>query len=347
MLRILFNSDDIARTRLVPAPDPLWELVMSLHMLRPQAGDLLFRQWRLVAGAAVRRAGLGERLQLLLALTPPLGYFPDFLNPIAAIHGLDEGLDAIRSTPKTNLARDLRRLAPSRPLPDGARQLADGRTDALAALTATMRTCYHQMITPYRRAIDAAVAYDRQIRINALATGGVEAMLASLSPMMHWSGSELSIPTHRDQELDLDGRGLLLIPAYFCLLGPVTMLDPALPPVVVYPIDKQPDTLTGHSDPTPLDALIGPTRAAILEAIATRPDSTTTGIARHIGAGASSASEHAAVLRQAGLITSHRDRNRMLHLPTPLGLALLGAGPCLAPPRAGPDTPRHRSPASA
>ncbi|MCC8245023.1 hypothetical protein [Saccharothrix luteola] len=55
MLRIHFTRDDVARTRIAPVPDPLWELVMGLHLLRPQPGDLLFRDWRRTAAAAIRR----------------------------------------------------------------------------------------------------------------------------------------------------------------------------------------------------------------------------------------------------------------------------------------------------
>ncbi|MCC8245021.1 hypothetical protein [Saccharothrix luteola] len=89
------------------------------------------------------------------------------------------------------------------------------------------------MITPYRRTIEAAVERDRQLRARALADGGVEGLLTGLRPTMSWDSGELRIPGHRDQDLHLNGRRLLLVPSYFCLTGPVTMFDPTLPPVVV------------------------------------------------------------------------------------------------------------------
>jgi DNA-binding transcriptional ArsR family regulator len=323
MLRIHFTSDDVARTRIAPTADPLWELVLSLQMLRPQRGDLLFRGWRRGTGSAIRRAGLGERLRLPFALTPTIGYFPDFLTPSAAINGLDHGLDAIRSTPNPTLHADVRQLALSRPLPEDAHRIALGEPRTLIELTDTLRTCYDLTITPYRRVLDAAVERDHRIRTNALAAGGVERLLASLRPMMTWSSGELSIPTHRDQDLYLDGRGLLLIPSYFCVTGPLTLLDPARPPVLIYPVTRQPDALR-PGDHGALAALIGSTRAAILELIAER-HSTTSELANRIGIAIATASEHANVLRQAGLITSHREGNRMLHHPTALGFALLNA----------------------
>jgi hypothetical protein len=31
-LRLVFNRDDLARVRLAEAPDPMWELVLSVHL---------------------------------------------------------------------------------------------------------------------------------------------------------------------------------------------------------------------------------------------------------------------------------------------------------------------------
>lgn len=324
MLRISFTSADIARTRIAGGPDPLWELVLALQMLRPQRGDLLFRGWRGETTDVLRRAGLGPSLTLLLALTPNVGYFPDFLNPIEAARGLEHGLEAIRGTRKQRLRRDMRRLAQSRRLPAGASRVAGGDQGVLAELTGTMRTCYDLLVAPYRRSIDTAVDRDRSLRVHSLATGGVEGLLGSLTPWAAWSSGELRIPKHRDQDLHLDGRGLLLIPSYFCVTGPITMLDPELPPVLIYPVERSAETLPvrHHTTPPALSALVGATRAAVLDAIGANP-TTTTELARRVGISIASASEHTAVLRQCGLVTSYRDRNRMVHHLTVLGLALL------------------------
>ena len=137
------------------------------------------------------------------------------------------------------------------------------------------------------------------------------------------------------EELHLDGRGLLLIPSYFIVNKPLTMFDPALPPVLVYPVQRPPDALPVRdtAKPQALGALIGPTRAAVLQAIGTNPR-TTEELARRAGISAASASEHSGVLRRSGLVESDRDRNRMRHRLTALGLALLDrrtdwSGACL------------------
>lgn len=325
VLRLYFTSDDIGRIRIARNPDPLWELVLAVHMLRRQPGDLQFAHWRSYVNAALRRAELGSRLSLLLALLPPIGYFPDFLNPIAASRGLEHGLEAIRSTPLPVLQRDIQQLARSRQLPRSAGPLATGSPSALVELTKTMQTCYDVTIAPYRPTIETVLTRDRDVRMTALANQGVDGLFDSLRPQVRWSRGELRIPAHRDQELHLDGRGLLLIPAYFCIRAPLTMFDPDLPPVLVYPAQRQPnEALLQRDNPrlTALPALIGATRTAVLDAIGDRRTATTTELARHLAISMASASEHTRVLRDAGLITSYRDRNCMQHQLTPLGRAL-------------------------
>ncbi|MDQ1027895.1 DNA-binding transcriptional ArsR family regulator [Streptomyces umbrinus] len=51
----------------------------------------------------------------------------------------------------------------------------------------------------------------------------------------------------------------------------------------------------------------------------------TSEVARRAGVTSATVSEHVRILREAGLTASVRDRNTMLHVPTPLGLSLLTA----------------------
>lgn len=60
---------------------------------------------------------------------------------------------------------------------------------------------------------------------------------------------------------------------------------------------------------------------------------TTSELAERAGVSVSSASEHASVLRRAGLIHSSRQRNAVRHALTPIGLALL-EGPAPGSPAA-------------
>jgi DNA-binding transcriptional ArsR family regulator len=73
-----------------------------------------------------------------------------------------------------------------------------------------------------------------------------------------------------------------------------------------------------------LAALVGRNRAAVLRA--TAHGCTTTELADRVGISLASASQHASVLRDAGLITTRRQGSAVLHVLTPLGAELLQAG---------------------
>jgi DNA-binding transcriptional ArsR family regulator len=326
VLRIHFNRDDVVRTRVAPAADPVWELILSLQFLQAHQRDRdpLLAGWRREVTHGLRRDGTGRRVRLLFALNPPLGYFPDFLTPFDSRDGLGPALDAIRSTPAANLRRDLTRLAAGNRMPASAAALARGDTDALAHLTGSMETYRSLAVGPYWTRIQGAVEADRGRRARAMLDHGADGLLASLRPAMRWDGRVLEIRHYpADRELHLDGRGLLLVPAFFCARNPVSLVDPDLPPVLVYPVDR----LGGLDQPhepgraAALVALLGRTRAGVLEVV---DGGCSTGeIARRLGVSAAAASQHTAVLRNAGLLVSHREGNTMLHTLTPLGRALL------------------------
>jgi DNA-binding transcriptional ArsR family regulator len=79
--------------------------------------------------------------------------------------------------------------------------------------------------------------------------------------------------------------------------------------------------LSGLAGQSGLAGLLGPTRAAVLAALA--GGSTTGEVARRLRISPAGASQHATVLRRAGLILSTRRGNNVLHTLTPLGTALL------------------------
>src|SRR6185369_12856538 len=131
-----------------------------------------------------------------------------------------------------------------------------------------------------------------------------------------------------EQTIELDGRGLILIPSYFAWGAPDVLRDPALPPVLVYPIERDPALFRAASPAAnggSVAALIGQTRTSVLESIG--DGSTTSELARRVGVSAASVSQHTAVLREARLIQTSRVGTAVLHTITPLGAALLGDRP--------------------
>jgi len=321
MLRIHFTGEDLAKVRLASRPDPLWETVLTLFRFRfRSANPLDLHRWRRDTLARSERA----TLELLMGLTPG-GYYPDFLTPFEATTGLEAGLDAIRSTPKVRLEAEISRLeAPNRGLPETIKLLGRGDYEALGMLDTALRTHHQTAVAPYWDRVVAHVEADRALRSRAWLEGGCEGLLNSYRPMMRWQFPVLEVDFPVDQELHLEGRGLLLVPSYFSCGQPDTLFDRSLTPVLVYPVEHDLQ-LSGQTDPEgsaeSLAALIGSTRAWVLGAI--EEGCTTSELARRVGVNTSSISQHTTVLRQARLIRTTRIGKAVLHTLTPLGESLL------------------------
>jgi DNA-binding transcriptional ArsR family regulator len=344
MLRIHFTDADLARTRVAADPDPLWETALSLHRLQTRQGRWAYTDWYRGARAGLNEKGLDRVLKTtLVPLFRRASYYPDFLNPTEACEGLESGLSAIVDTPAARVRNELRRLDH---VPPDAWSWIAGLTDKerREELAGTLRDYYNAAIAPYGDQVRARLDGERNARCRALLHGGVERVLGGFGPMMRWQAPVLHVEYPvEDRDLHLGGRGLLLIPSYFCWRTPIALADPALPPVLVYPLQHNSATgieATEDRCHRPLSTLLGRTRAVILRATAI--GATTGELARAAGVSSSAASQHTTALRDAGLISSHRDATNVLHTLTPLGASLLrgsGADQDAAPPVAPPAAP--------
>ncbi|MER6076707.1 helix-turn-helix domain-containing protein [Streptomyces sp. NPDC001833] len=321
MLRIHFTDADLARTRVINDPDPLWELGQSLHRFQTRQGRWAYAHWYRGTCQRLRESGQQRILrELLLPLFRRGPYYPDFLNPAESSEGLQAGLEAVLATPPRRVLDELRTLAGVSGAPPRAPELArpDGRRELVRAL----RDYHDTAIAPYAEEIQSRIDADRVVRCRALLDGGVEALLGGLGPDIRWQRPVLHVRHPSvDRDLRLGGRGLTLVPSYFCWQTPVSMADPAMPPVLVYPLHQQPSPV--QSAGASLTALLGRTRATVLRAVAA--GATTGELARVAGVSASSISQHTTVLRDAGLITSQRQAASVLHTLTPLGASMLQA----------------------
>ncbi|MFB6440760.1 hypothetical protein ACFCVY_28960, partial [Streptomyces sp. NPDC056411] len=249
VLRVHFTAEDLARTRVAEGADPLWETVLSLHSLRQGRAEPALMAWRQYAV----RNGPGP-LRTLLPLVPPHGYFPDFLTPFAALDGVEPGLEAVMSTPRTRLRAELSQLSGHRALPGWARGIGEGEPAALRKLARSLRTYHHLAVAPSWSRIAGRVCADRALRVHALGQSGTEAMLRTFGPLMRWRPPVLEVAYPVDRELFLQGRGLVLVPSYFCQDEPVALADEELPPVLVYPVAETPDTLGAPAAPATSEA---------------------------------------------------------------------------------------------
>jgi len=326
VLRVHFDTEDLARTRIAANIDQLWEIVLSMHVLQSRAPNLVFEPWWRDVHA---RPGLRGTVTLLNSVNPPGSpYFPDFLTPFDEYGDLGSGIETVLRTPVRRLRNELVLLAEHRKLPTWVGALAEGRATALNRLGGWLREYHEQAIGPYEASIGRALAAHRAACARTLVTGGWDAVFAGLAPSMRWAAPVLEVDYPVDRDLVLAGRGLLLVPSFFCWRTPVMLADPELPPVLVYPIPHAPPWL-GNPDPSGERAvpaaLLGVTRTAVLEAL--DRESTTLELARRVGVAPATISHHTGVLREAGLILTTRVANLALHSLTDLGRALLDGGP--------------------
>ncbi|GGT22556.1 transcriptional regulator [Nonomuraea spiralis] len=321
-MRIVFTGEDLARVRIAGRADMMWEMALSLHILQRPGGVRALSGWRRQARADLAEAGLLKPVREQLVQLVPLGaYFPDFLTPYESMNGFRQGLDVLTDTPSARVRHEVDQLRRHAPVPATLDDLARGNRRSIRGL-ARLSERYCQVAFGSRRTdMEDTLGRERARLTRLLTDQGVEAMLASLGPSMRWRPPVLEADYAPGRyEIHLQGRGLTLIPSYFGRFTPVAMADVSLPPVLVFPIPHE------TPDPDPDDALpdlLGATRARVLRCIAATTGCTTSELARRTGASLSSASAHAQVLQRAGLVTSTRHANMVIHQITRLGVGLL------------------------
>lgn len=324
MLRIVFTPEDLARVRIAERPDPMWEMVLSLHQLCASSRGNPYRQW---AGwvRTVSRDRIAPAARALCQLTPPQRYFPDFVTPAPTSADIDAGIDEVLHTPRSRLRSELDKAHGTRSGASWLAGLAAGEPRQLRRLASAMRVYHDAALAPFHDSIVRHVDDHRRAVAERLVSGGVTAALGSLSGCLRWTPPVLTAAYPADLDVDLAGRGLTLVPSFFCHGAPVTLANAGLDPVLVYPIGPsahwmQPTGRHDRADPH-LAALVGAPRASLLQALTAAHG--TTRLAALVGQSLSSTSEHTAVLRNAGLVASTRRGRHVVHTLTPLGRSVL------------------------
>ena len=245
---------------------------------------------------------------------PAHGNVPDFLAPEGA-NSLEDAVDTVMSTPRRVIRNDMATL-PRRGASSWMLDLADGCASARKDLASSLRDYHDQVLELLWPTIDHVVETDLRFRAWQLATKGVAATVNGLHPGIRWRDGVVEVDGPLDTDVDLAGRGLQLMPSLWTRPGFTARWTQ---PTVVYPLGRfawmAPTATKNRSDA--LAAVLGTTRARVLRALA--DEHTTSGLARVLGISLTSASTHAAVLREAGLVTSRRQGQSVRHTLTSLG----------------------------
>ncbi|WP_189531091.1 helix-turn-helix domain-containing protein [Streptomyces roseolilacinus] len=329
MLRIHFTAEDLARTRVAGTIGAAAETYYSLEMLNRRTVPLPFQRWR--AAVAGR---LGEDTGPLTTLLPGRGPGLDLLALAGDSPDIDHAVEALLRAPRTRVRRELEPVAVGSAHMSWARALAAGDADARRSLAAGLVACHRVAVAPYWAASRSLLDTVRAQYARTFLEGGVEALLAALSPLLvRWRPPVLEVRYPRPVEVHLGGRGLVLVPTLFSWRAFSLLYDPyddASVPRLTVPAVTEPATGAAlwHPDGSraadPLGALLGRTRAAALRAAA--DGCSTTELAARLGVSLAAVSQHTKALREARLITTSRRGGSVLHMATALGRELLAGG---------------------
>lgn len=325
--RVTLASGDILRTRF--ATSALIELMLALRTAQTASSPGPYDGWL----RTVRPLLQHPDLQLLAPLVRPDGLTPEFLGEHYSLSG---GEDSYR----VDLALDLAAIEalPADVLSEGVLAVLDEPAPELRAamacddagrrLGSALRTAWEAVVRPWwptiRRHIEADIGWWTSVS----AEQGVGVMLERLNPRIAWDGEVLVVsPTATAQDVDRRGTGLVLVPSAFnaprasiaaVAGGPTRLVFPTRSLGLIWD-DAMPSTADG------LASLLGRTRARVLRL--TAAPMTTSAMSAVSGLSMATVSEHLAVLRDAGLVSSDRHGREVLYRATRVGWSLIEANP--------------------
>ncbi|MFJ9441086.1 ArsR/SmtB family transcription factor [Kitasatospora sp. NPDC101235] len=310
MFRIVLTTADLARIRIGESETPAIENVFAFEAFREEQEEG-FHPWR----RSVHRH-LAQRDPRTGRVGQLMRYEADSEQLIELCTGTERSGTAFRA------------------------EMSTSQLQVLAA----MRDFFRLAVAPHWSSVRTHLDAARDTMRDIMCRDGVEVLLDSLGPGIRWSAPALEISGFKSGELHLCGEGLVLSPSLF-LARPGHVVVPGSgsngkeAPQLFFPDRPHSDELVhllggsadGRVDRQPgqlesLAALMGRTRAAALQAL--KEGCTNTELAERLGVSSAAVSQHTAVLRAAGLISTRRNRSHAVHTVTRLGHQLLrGHGP--------------------
>lgn len=314
--------DDLTAIRFGISPGH--ELCHAVRALQhPDRHPLLWGWLRAVRGRIPN-----DHFDVLSLIIRDEGYFPDFLTTTPAwdTSPADEA-ERLATIPAARFDLDMHKvLARSTGSRAAAVQrMIDHPDQARAMIARAWAAVWDAAVAPVWPQLERLLRADIAVRSRRIAIAGIGATVGDLHPRVQWHDGAVRVELSLHSEvLDCRGTGLVLVPSVMARRGCMVLTEPPAQPTLFYPAQGVTESWArdAASAERALSALLGPARAQIL--LTADEARTTSAVARDSGLAASTASHHLTVLREAGLITSTRAANRVLHVRSPLGEALLG-----------------------
>jgi DNA-binding transcriptional ArsR family regulator len=331
MITIPLSTEDLTKVRL--APSPLWETVTSFGVLLHHGPDTVHAPW----ATRARRVLPGTDLSALVAAMCMAGRCPDFLTPPpnVSVATFGEELERLRATPAEVVHEEVEAFVQEEKeqfgflAPDKARLLEiylSNPEDSLKRLVDTLRRYHDLALAPYWPRMQEHLEGDTIKRGQALAFGGVEALLSGLHPKASYGKGVLELDKTYEAVIEPAGRGITLVPCVFAWPRVEVLIQPGYRPTLAYG-PRGVANLWSSSSPAPngtaLEAALGTVRASVLKSLFPMP-TTTTELAHQLRLSPAAVSAHLSRLKAAELVEPHRSGKRVYYRLSCAGESLLG-----------------------
>jgi DNA-binding transcriptional ArsR family regulator len=324
MISARFDTEALTRVRF--AISPMLEMIRSVTALQDPAGRALHLPW--IEQARPQIADLD--LSVLVALQTSKTYNPDFVNPPPSgpLVEFEDELAVMLATPAAQIRAEVRAAYEDGPLPAVLEPFLSEPKCAIAALAELMRVYWQRCLACDWPRIRSLLEHDVLYRARQIADGGTKRLFCDLDPSVSWDDGVLQIEIEcgeADTTLELDERGLLLLPSAFVWPKVAILWAQPWQPSMIYPARGlgmlwSPEQ---SAPPDALERLLGRTRASLLLTLDS-PRSTTE-LAGALGLTPGGVSQHLTILRDAGLVCGRRVARSVLYLRSAEGDTLVDA----------------------
>jgi DNA-binding transcriptional ArsR family regulator len=321
MIEYKFAAEDLARTRF--AISPLWETAAAIRALRNPSVGSLHLPWV----KRIRPHLKDMDLSLPLALLPRRGYIADFLTPppISPLMGFEDELEIIRATSTDLVRHDVTLL-----IEDGSpratlQPFLDDPEVTVQRLADSLEQFWTVALEADWPRVQSLLEADILYRSRRLTEGGLDLLFSDLHGEVSWDGEILAIQcTCAVPDLDLGGRGLVLVPSVFSPHKTSAMTEEPWQPTLIYPA-RGVALLWEEAAPAPeaLSKVLGKSRAALLADLGA--PRTTTDLALRLDMTPGGVSQHLAALKESGFVTARRNGRTVLYCRSELADQLVDA----------------------
>jgi DNA-binding transcriptional ArsR family regulator len=283
-----------------------------------------------------RRVLPGTDLSSLVAAMCVAGRCPDFLTPPpdASAATFGEELERLRATPAEVVHEEVEAFVRVEKEQFGSLStekeclleiyLGDPE-DSLKRLVDELKRYHDLALAPYWPQIQEHLEGDAIRRGQALALGGVDALLSGLHPKASYSGGVLELEKTYEAVVEPAGRGITLVPCVFAWPRVEVLVQPGYRPTLAYGPRGVANLWTSSSpasNGTALEAALGAGRASVLKSLLV--PTTTTELARQLRLSPAAVSAHLSRLKAAELVEPHRIGKRVYYRLSCAGESLLG-----------------------